>query len=100
CRLSCRDHINRHCVSSSLGNNRRRGPYQRLIVEVGHLRRQLTEFLAAAACAPLISPLHAWPALQGCSPWMLLAAWRASMDRCRRPPEASLFPISPLAPSI
>jgi Virulence factor BrkB len=32
CCLSCRDYINRHRVSSSLGNNCRRGPYQLLVV--------------------------------------------------------------------
>src|SRR5205823_8141790 len=31
CCLSCRDHINRHRVSSSLGNSCRRGPYQHLV---------------------------------------------------------------------
>jgi len=30
CCPSCRDYISRHCGSSSLGNNCRRGPYQRL----------------------------------------------------------------------
>src|SRR6266511_1832671 len=32
CCFSCRDYINRHWVSSSLGNNCRRSPYQRLVV--------------------------------------------------------------------
>jgi hypothetical protein len=52
---------------------------------------------AREACARVISTLYACPALQGCSPWMILPAWRASMrrDRCRRPPDASLFPILP-----
>src|SRR6266487_4108994 len=32
CCVSCRDYSNRHWVSSSLGNNCRRSPYQRLVV--------------------------------------------------------------------
>src|SRR6266536_61864 len=32
CCFSCRDYINLHWVSSSLGNNCRRSPYQRLVV--------------------------------------------------------------------
>jgi hypothetical protein len=57
---------------------------------------------AHEACAQVISTLYACPALQGCSPWMILPAWRAPMrrDRCRRPPNASVLPISPLAPSL